>query len=279
MMVYFFIFDHIYDTDTLPSSQLGEIRSRLAPSVLASIDGRAGGSSQIGRAIDEILLCFESEDAAWLAGFSSRLRRYVEATLAGKQAALTRPETSLEEYLEIREHDSGGLWSAYLIEYAHRRYLTPTQRAHPEVSYASRLCMWICSLLNDLFSYAKEKATEVAPFNAVYFAMTSRGLEEDEAAVLVCERVNRYLAEFEARIASPVFHTDETIVSYAQGLREFISGVWFWHQKCGLYNDPRSLFFELRGLPNSQPAYCSPARPAAVASEARCRTLRRTATP
>lgn len=247
MMVYFFIFDHIYDTDTSPSSWLLDVRGRLARSIMEIIEGSAHESDHFERAVTNIMGMFRSEDEAWLSGFRAQLLRYVEATLQGKDIARQSPQTSLEEYLELRQHDSGGLWSAYLIEYAHRRYLTPAQREHPDVVRASQQCMWVCSLLNDLFSYAKEKATEDAPFNAIYFAMRSRGLGELDAAHHVCERTNHYLAEFESLVASPVFREDEAIASYTQGLREFISGVWYWHLGSGLYVHPQSLFAELRG--------------------------------
>lgn len=253
MMVYFFIFDHIYDTDTSPSSWLLEVRGRLARNIAGIIEGSAHESDHFEEAITRIMGTFGSEDEAWRAGFSTHLLRYIEATLQGKDTARRFPETSIEEYLEIRQHDSGGLWSAYLIEYAHRQYLTPTQREHPDVIRASQLCMWVCSLLNDLFSYAKEKATEEAPFNAIYFAMRFLGLGELDAAHAICEHANRYLAQFESLVASAVFHEDEAIVSYTQGLREFISGVWHWHLQSGLYIHPQSLFAELRGRPISEP--------------------------
>ncbi|MEM9453407.1 MAG: hypothetical protein AAGF11_04460 [Myxococcota bacterium] len=269
MMVYFFVFDHIYDTDTSPSSWLLRVRQRLARNVARTIEGSAPGSvlgsapgpapgpapdpDHFELAIADIMAMFQSEDEAWLAGFSARLLRYIDATLLGKDTAQKRPQTSIEEYLEIRQHDSGGLWSAYLIEYAHRQYLTPEQRADPRVVRASQLCMWVCSLINDLFSYAKEKATEDAPFNAIYFAMSVRGLGELDAAHFICEQANRYLAQFEALVASPVFCQSEAIVSYTQGLREFVSGVWYWHQKSGLYTHPQSLFAELRGRAISEP--------------------------
>lgn len=257
MMVYFFVFDHIYDTDTSPSSWLLRVRERLAGNIARTIEDPARGPAHepdhFEAAIAEIMAMFQSEDEAWLAGFSARLLRYIDATLLGKDTARQRPQTSIEEYLEIRQHDSGGLWSAYLIEYAHRQYLTPEQRADPRVVRASQLCMWVCSLLNDLFSYAKERATEDAPFNAIYFAMSVRGLGELDAAHFICEQANQYLAQFEALVASAVFSENEAIASYTQGLREFISGVWYWHQKSGLYIHPQSLFAELRGRAISEP--------------------------
>ncbi len=253
MMVYFFIFDHIYDTDTSQSLSLIDLRERLAPNILRVIDGERCDADHFERAVTQIMSIFEDEDEQWSRGFRSRLSRYVEATLEGKDTARDRPQTTLEEYLELRQHDSGGLWSAYLIEYAHRLYLTPSKREHPDVVRASQLCMWTCSLMNDLFSYAKEREAEEAPFNALYFAMGSRGLSELAAAHYVCDQANRFLQEFEALAALPIFRSSEAMVSYTQGLREFISGVWHWHRGSGLYVHPRSLFVELRGQSISRP--------------------------
>jgi hypothetical protein len=81
----------------------------------------------------------------------------------------------------------------------------------------------------------------------------AQGLGEVDAAHLVCERVRRYLGEFESLVTAPVFHAGEAIRSYTEGLRELISGVWHWHQRSGLYHHPRSLFAELRGPSISAP--------------------------
>lgn len=246
MMVYFFIFDYIYDTDTLPAAQLLEVRRRLAQNVLGAIRGIPCQTDHFERALMHIIERFRQEAPDWLAGFSSQLARYIQATRQGKEAARKHPGMSIHTYLELRQYDSGGLWSAYLIEYAHQQYLPPKQRDHPDVVYASQLCMWTCSLLNDLFSYAKEKGAEEAPFNAIYFAMRCHGLSESDASHYICDQANQYLKAFEDLIVSSTFQASESLVSYTQGLREFISGVWYWHQKSGLYNHPRSLFAEMR---------------------------------
>ena len=247
MMVYFFLFDHIYDVNGNNHPAINHLRTTLAEGISQILKGEP--VTHQGDFVDAAAYIFEyfqGTDSDWLVSFKDELSQYMAATLRGKQMATDADRLTLDAYLDIRQHDSGGWWSAYLIEYAHNLYLTPAQRADNDVRAAVRECMFTCSLINDLFSYAKEKTSEENPFNAVFVVLRNEHLPESHAYNRIVGAIQQHLGDFQALAASLESYNDPALNNYVQGLREFISGVWYWHQKCGLYVHPESPFVELR---------------------------------
>ncbi|MEM9004301.1 MAG: hypothetical protein AAGE59_12360 [Cyanobacteria bacterium P01_F01_bin.86] len=249
MMASFYLFDHIYDADfQIPQGRIA-IRSHLSGDLIASLEGREPrGNRQCGflKSIREILACFSETPQDWHALFTTELKKYIRATVKGKQYAREFPQLSLWEYLHIREEDCGGWWSANLIEYVNDLYLTPEERSQIEVSKMTRLCIWICSLINDLFSFPKEMESEEHPFNAVYCCMNYNEVPEKLAVQYLVNELNQLIEEFNYLSEHTICQRSSAMQCYVQGLRNFVSGIWYWHRRSGIYAHPDSLFIELQ---------------------------------
>ena len=234
-MAYFFLFDYIYDVDS-ESPEISALRQGLSEEIPLLLEGQEPkDASPFGVALIEILSHIVGTDPAWRLAFLSELTKYVQDSVRSKELAPDSEKISIERYLKIRQRDSGVWWSAYLIEYANNHYLSESEHRSPEIQNLTRLSACCCSLLNDLFSYEKEKRTEKFPFNAIYIYIQNEHLSESQAYEKTIAYTNTLIHEFLDNASAMPSRTDTRVASYIQGLREFISCAWYWHYKCGLY--------------------------------------------
>ncbi|MEO1297559.1 MAG: hypothetical protein AAFW75_17600, partial [Cyanobacteria bacterium J06636_16] len=248
MMTYFYLFDYIYDADFQQKESITAIRNHLAKDLISSLENQKPENCDrcdFLKVIMEILANLKTTPHDWHVLFNAELKKYVRATVSGKLYAQEFPKLSLTDYLHVREKDCGGWWSANLIEYVNDLYLTSEERSQAEVVQLTRLCLWICSLINDLFSFPKEMESEEYPFNAVYFCMNCEEIPEKRAVQFLIEKLNQLIDEFKTLRKNATFQCSPAMKSYAQGLQEFVSGIWYWHQRSGIYAHPKSFFIEL----------------------------------
>lgn len=247
MMTYFFLFDYIYDVDVNQEKTINIIQDNLSKNLLSTLNGQIFNEDDCCdflKSIQEILGHFKATPDDWHRLFMLELKKYIQATIRGKIYARKYPKLSLFNYLKLREQDCGGWWSAYLIEYVHDLYLSPEERSQSDLVRLTRLCLWICSLINDLFSFSKERESEEYPFNAVFFCMNYYQISERFAVDFLIKQLNQLLAEFQLLSAKDIFQRSAAMTSYTQGLKEFVSGIWYWHQKSNLYPHAQTLFID-----------------------------------
>ena len=247
MMTYFFLFDYIYDVDINQEKYIKNIRDNLSQNLLLILNGQTldkDNCCDFLKSIQEILGHFETTPDDWRGLFILELKKYIQATIRGKIYVRKYPKLSLSNYLKLREQDCGGWWSAYLIEYVHDLYLSPEERSQSDLVRLTRLCLWICSLINDLFSFPKERESEECPFNAVFFCMNYYQISERFAVDFLIKQLNQLLAEFKLLSTKEIFQSSTAITSYTQGLKEFVSGIWYWHHKSNLYPHSQALLID-----------------------------------
>ncbi len=250
-MIYFCLVDYIYDDDRATSStgEIANIHQDLAYNLICLLKGQlVNNSSNFEQAASNMLEELSNIDSDWYAVFTQQLREYLDAVITSRSLALDAASLSLEAYWEVREMDTGGFWSASLIEYAHDCYLTPSQRSLEKVKLATSDMTRLCGIINDLFSYPREIANEEHPFNAVHILMMNEGKSLEGACYQLIEYFHMYLERFITTTAAIEADGDLSLSNYVQGLREFVSGMWYWHQESPRFRHPNSLFEETRVL-------------------------------
>jgi hypothetical protein len=186
---------------------------------------------------------------AWFRRFVESLKEYIALTMI--QGQLESQEwTNLEQYVEVRERDSGVWSSLYLIEFANDAYLPDALFEHEHMQRLMHLAGQIAGLSNDLFSYAKEVNTPKEPFNLISVLMKSRGLSLPEALQQAIDHINHLIAQFEQGLSHLPDFDDETLNHtarlYAQGLWHLVGAMWHWQRATNRYRAPNSPFVELR---------------------------------
>ncbi|MEM7065227.1 MAG: terpene synthase family protein [Cyanobacteria bacterium P01_B01_bin.77] len=248
-MIYFTLMDYIYDNyqGTNSAREIPSIYQNLVHNLISLLKGQQVNSpNNFEQAVSSMLEEFSNVDPDWHAVFMQRLREYLDAVITSRSLALDAANLSLEIYWEVRSIDTGGVWSASLIEYAHDCYLTPSQRSLEKVKLATSDMTRLCGTINDLFSYPREIANEEHPFNAVHILMMNEDQSLEEACYQLIEHFHMYLERFMRTTDAIEAEGNLSLSSYVQGLREFVSGMWHWHQEALRFRHPNSLFEEMR---------------------------------
>ncbi|MEM9214327.1 MAG: hypothetical protein AAGD25_08260 [Cyanobacteria bacterium P01_F01_bin.150] len=253
-MVYFTLVDYIYDNDqgTTSARKIPNIYQNLVHNLIGLLKGQQeNNSNNFEQAASSMLEEFSNVDPDWYVVFMQQLMTYLDAVIMSRSLALDATSLSLETYWEVRSMDTGGFWSANLIEYAHGCYLTPAQRSLEQVKLATSDMTRLCGTINDFFSYPREIANEEHPFNAIHILMMNEGKSLEDACYHLIEYFHMYLERFIKTTDAIETYGDPSLNSYVQGLREFISGMWHWHQESPRFRHPNALFEEMRGYPHA----------------------------
>ncbi|MEO0870310.1 MAG: terpene synthase family protein, partial [Cyanobacteria bacterium J06642_11] len=154
-MIYFYLVDYIYDDDreTSSSVEIANIYETFGPNVIRLLQGQQVNKlTNLEQAAISILEEFRNLDPDWYTLFTQGVVGHVEIAMELRSLKKNPVSLSLKDYWEARKIDTGGLWSANLVEYAHNYYLTPAQRAWEKIQLATNDMAQLCGIINDMFS-------------------------------------------------------------------------------------------------------------------------------
>jgi germacradienol/geosmin synthase len=116
---------------------------------------------------------------------------------------------------------------------------------------------------NDLFSYQKEIEFEGEFHNFVFVVENFLGVDRRQAAQVVARLMETRMRQFEHIVADELpalcddLGLDESARSrlgqYADGLKDWMSGILEWHRRCVRYTEPELRRIRAQAMPASSP--------------------------
>ncbi len=189
---------------------------------------------------------------AWLARLIGSLTSHLTSSLVDAETVKHNGRLSINQYLTLRDHDSGMQPTIDIIEFAANIYLPDSLLQHAYLQRMRTATARIGGLMNDLFSYAKEVVALGSEFNLISVMMDDLGCTLDEAIDYAIDLLNTYIKDFEvAEKEMPLWMNPEhnTMVrEYVRGLRDQVIASWHWQLSTNRYRSPLSPFPELRKM-------------------------------
>lgn len=149
------------------------------------------------------------------------------------------------DYIEMRRRTFGSDLTMSLSRIGHDRRVPPEIYRSRPVQAMENSAMDYAMLVNDVFSYQKEIQYEGEIHNAVLVVENFLGIDRARALHVVGDLLNSRLREFQhvTETELPILFTDfdlapearETLLAYAQELRDWMAAVLNWHRDCHRY--------------------------------------------
>jgi hypothetical protein len=188
----------------------------------------------------------------WLQRFTDSMRDYFNVTTENLERMASNPLQTLENYIHMRELDSGMRPTIDMIEFAYNIYLPDEVIHHPYMAQMSARTSLIGALTNDLFSYEKEVLRVNSRFNILYILMNTYEMTFEQAVDATMQRLNGYITGFiESENAMPDWNNaalNRDARSYVQGLKDMIIATWHWQLSTNRYRSVHSPFAVLRQM-------------------------------
>ena len=145
-----------------------------------------------------------------------------------------RQVTLVQEYIQHRFDDCFvQLFLPLLQTLALPHPIATSQLRHPDLKRLEDLTVLLVLLLNDVVSYAKERATCANPSNIVYLLSTTQSLNEQEAHSLTVGYIDDYYEEF--LILTQRRTWSQHAEAYIEALQRFIFGFMDWSRSAYRY--------------------------------------------
>jgi hypothetical protein len=190
----------------------------------------------------------------WLDLFPGALHVFFNANYEGYCAGLvgdrTNIITDLEAFTQMCMPTTGGLLATLSVELCNDVFLPIEVREHPAVQQLTRASWRYTAYVNDIFSFSKESIHEPHnSYNLIKVLMQSEGLSLPQAARRALNLTNSIAHDFmELEAQLPEEPWTSLVHRYAEGLKEFMAGVVYWHSMNTRYRDPKAPFPELRDV-------------------------------
>lgn len=188
----------------------------------------------------------------WLLRFTDSAEEYLfDGTFAAARNHLYKHVPGVLDYIVMRAADSGLGTVIRLAEMVCGGEIPDPVWHDPYITSLTRmreLCMEICSLHNDLFSYEKEVLWNHNTNNLVHIVMVNHEIGFLESSRLWIDMINERYAEFLRMAASvPSFgrEVDGRLRRFVAGMNDWIEGSAAWEIMSGRYSSPTSPFLEL----------------------------------
>lgn len=155
------------------------------------------------------------------------------------EAAYIQRETlpSLRDYLTLRMETSGAKHHLLLIDFTHGYELTYEQLTAPPVRAVSEACCVLLGIDNDLFSYARESATEgPVRLNAVGILARDRNISVSQAFAEVIRIRNQIMSGFVHLSADIIGEADVSIAHYTHNLGQWVRANLDWSARTQRYS-------------------------------------------
>lgn len=145
------------------------------------------------------------------------------------------------DYVGMRRHTSG---ADLTLSLSRSHALPPALYRTRPVQTVEHTAVDVVWLINDLYSYRKEIQYEGELHNAVLVVRNFLNCTEERAFEVVTDLVHARAAEFEHAVATelPALYrddaTEEALLGFVQGLRDWMAGTLHWHENSGRYTEP-----------------------------------------
>ncbi|PGH21525.1 hypothetical protein AJ80_03193 [Polytolypa hystricis UAMH7299] len=226
-----FIHDDVIDTDVNDAS-LDEVGHTLDQSQTGKIEDRGSdGKRQIVTQIIREMMAIDPERAmtvakSWASGVRHSGRRKEDTTFR-----------TLEEYIPYRALDVGYMLWHGLVTFGCA--ITVPDDEEEEAKRLIKPALIQASLLNDLFSFEKEK-NDANVQNAVLTVMDEHGCSEEEAREVLKKRIRVECANYVRNVKETNARTDvsDELKRYIDVMQYTLSGNAAWSTNCPRYNGP-----------------------------------------
>ncbi|KAA8886200.1 hypothetical protein F3087_26795 [Nocardia colli] len=142
----------------------------------------------------------------------------------------------LRDYLTLRMETSGAKHHLLLIDFTHGYELTYEQLTAPPVRAVSEACCVLLGIDNDLFSYARESATEgTLRLNAVDVLTRDRDLSIPQAFAEVIRIRNQIMSGFLHLSVDIIAEADAGIAHYTHNLGQWVRANLDWSARTQRY--------------------------------------------
>ncbi|WP_285502515.1 family 2 encapsulin nanocompartment cargo protein terpene cyclase [Actinokineospora sp. NBRC 105648] len=167
------------------------------------------------------------------------------------------------DYIEMRRQTFGSDLTMALSRLGHGRTVPPEIYRNRTIQAMENAAMDYACLINDVYSYQKEIQFEGEIHNLVLVVQNFFDTDVDTAMRIVGDLMEGRMREFEHVVAVglPALFEDydldaparETLTGYAEELKNWLSGILEWHDKCLRYDEPHLIkhFPESPGAPQN----------------------------
>lgn len=257
--IFFFVDDLFFDTELLRFEDYGlDPALRETPREIAKLIYKwmhifrtgelPAGEGKIENAFYEIgEKVRELSSPSWFEYFVDTVQDYIDAAI-GREAGLDSSMSDLNRFIEIRERDTGGIHTCVLIELTNNAFLPDVVRENEVIQKLTTQCIRTASFTNDIFSYHKDVVLEESKFNLIKLFIDLENLSFEDAVSRSVEMTNSYARQFEEyETKLPDFQEhNEVAGTYVSGLKDLMSGNFYWHLTTNRYRSPDSPFAELQ---------------------------------
>lgn len=144
---------------------------------------------------------------------------------------------AVAEYLAMRQLDSFYI-SMMLIDVVEGYELPANILYDPRVCRAARQAGTASTLLNDLYSVARDAADERPVCNAVLIIAAEQGCSLKQATAQVVDIHNAFVRDFERSCHALEDVPSMELQRYLHGLQAWMAGAFAWHDTCPRYRHP-----------------------------------------
>lgn len=255
LMNLLYYIDDVYDRHQATGNENPDHLAQVFKEGIAAF--RTGAASTLNDPVIDVCLELHRQfsaltSPAWLDRLIHSLLNHLKSTLVDSESVKYEGRLNINEYLALRDHDSGMQPTIDIIEFAEDIFLPDSLLLHPYLRRMRLATARIGGLLNDLFSYTKEVVALGSDFNLVTVMMDDLDCTFDEAVHYIVHLLNIYIKDFlDAEKDSPLWidpAANTMIQKYVQGLRDQVIASWHWQMSTNRYRSPLSPFPELRVL-------------------------------
>jgi hypothetical protein len=188
--------------------------------------------TRLERAVQEVreeILAQANEQ--WLKRFATTVVAYLQTSRQfSAKPDLGAELDNIEDYLRLRELDSGTYTGMDLIEFAQDNYLPAEILNHPAIQDLREMAAWIWAGMNDLISYHKEIVLNRPGSNMLSWLVNSQKMPLEVAAGEVINLVNSLVLDFNRKLANLPDLEDEKLnlamQQYVSGLQDLVAAAW-----------------------------------------------------
>jgi len=181
-------------------------------------------------------------DELWFQYFVDTVEDYIDAVLY-RSRNLDQPTEDLFSFAELRERDTGGLYTCRLIELTNDITLPEEVRDLGILQTLTTIAIRHASFIKDIFLYPIDALDESNTLNLVKRYMDYEDFSVEEAMQEAIDLVNSYTNGF-LNLERGLNGGPEAI-RYVQGLKEMFSGNIYWQLTTERYRLEEFLFRKL----------------------------------
>lgn len=188
----------------------------------------------------------------WFYRFIKNTRSHLDATTYNATDALTTGrEVLFNQFIELRQHDSGMVPTVDLIEFASGFYLPDYVHEDPFIVQLKSEVTLASALMNDIFSYHREVIVQGSNFNLIAVVEKAYQLPFEPSLDYSVRYINHIIQSFlDKEKHLPIYgeiYLDSHLKGYYTALKDQINAAWHWQLSgTNRYRSAHSPFEQLR---------------------------------